>query len=150
MPQPGKRKRALQELPSSATREIVSYVRKDGRLTKKRALEAVRVDPRAPPLPICEHGSLASEVAPSQPSDNKDKPQKQDASKGQQPGNKSRSVSVSATCIFHIITRSSVSRLKLRSGFHTESSTSTNFFVWKLLLKKCPASRVNHLRLIVV
>ena len=158
MPQPPKRgrKRAAVEMPSSATRELIGITRENGRITKKRTVEATKVDPRIPPIPPLLHdNALSSQVDSSQSSNEPDK------SKESPSGNPSRSVSVSVTRICHVVTHSPVSRPKSRSGFRIDMSSSMKSFVWKLFLSNYlaqrvekplnhPAPRVNILPCIVV
>lgn len=53
MPKPSrrpKRKRPIEEIPSSVSLEVISLVRQGGRITKKRIIEKTEFDPRASPI----------------------------------------------------------------------------------------------------
>ena len=140
MPQPSKMGRMKADVarPSSATREVIAVGRKGGRITKKRIVEATKVDPRTPPIPSLDDISLSSQVDSSQPSNDPDKFEEPP------PGNPSRSVSVSATRVCHVVTHSPASRPKSRSGFHTDMSSSMKSFTWKLFLSNHPAQRIKN------
>ena len=132
-------KKAPEEMPSSATREVISIARKGGRITKKRIIEATAVDPRASPLPSPDD-TPTSQVDYSQslrPRAGRARPSnKQDMSKELSPSGKSCSVSVSAIHVRHVDTDSSASRPKSMSGSRTAPSSSVSSFVLKLPLKK--------------
>ena len=139
---PRKRK-APEDIPSSATQEVISVVRKGNHIIKKRIVEGTVADPRASHLsfpddavrpqldhshlrPQLDHSHLSSRV----PSNKQDMPRE-----SPKPAYTSRSVSVSATRVCHADTHSSISRPKLRSGSHTVLSSFMNSFIWRLLLK---------------
>ena len=152
-----KRKRFQPEdLPSSATREVFSIVRKGGRVTQKRIIEGTDFDPRTSTFSLDDGGVLPILVAQADPSEPSGKHY---TSKEPPLGNPSRSVSVSLSCVQHVITHSSTSRRKYRNGSHTGWSSSMNSSAWKLpntplflrlLLSTHPASNVNPLQTTVV
>ena len=114
------RKRAPEEVPSSATREVIAIIREGPRITKKRLVEESTIDPRASPFSFPDDdtlNALASEMDSFEPSNEKG------GSEQPFPNITSRSVSVSAICACHVDGRSSPLRPESGRGSHTERST---------------------------
>ena len=93
-----KRKRIRpEEMPSSASREVVSLIRDGGRVTKKRIIEGTDFDPRISIFSPDEEKALPILGSPLDPSEFSEKQgtSKEGASKEPSLDNPSRSVSVS-------------------------------------------------------
>ena len=90
------------EVASSATREVIAVVREGSRIIKKRLVEKSELDQCSSPSSFLDDDTFdvfASQADTSRPSN------EQDAYKKLPRGNKSRSVSVSATRACHVNSR---------------------------------------------
>ena len=83
-------------MPSSATLEVISIVRKGGRIVKKRIVESAGVDPRIPP-PSFPDDTLSPQVDHLQPLN--EQASKQETTGEPSLNNPSRSGTVSAAYI---------------------------------------------------
>ena len=141
-----KRKRPLEEIPSSISLEVISIVRQDGCRIKKRIVEKTDFDPRASPMNFSDDKIIPVpdlQVDPLLPRD--------DTSEELPNNITSRSVSVSFLCFFTSLSIHHPSRLKYRNGSHIARNISTNFFTWNLLPTKVqPVLCADHLQNIVV
>lgn len=150
-----KRKRPLEEVPSSLSLEVVSLVRRGGHVTKKRVIEKRDFDPRASPVIFPNDDILptpSSQARPTAPTPrSRAVPSNPvvDTSKEPSPDAISRSVSVSPFPAFFITTHLPALRPKYKNGFRIALSSSMNSFAWKPLSQTYVVPRAGRLENIV-
>lgn len=150
-----KRKRPLEEVPSSLSLEVISLVRRGGRVTKKRVIEKRDFDPRASPVIFPNDeilptpSSQARHAAPTPHSRAVPSTPVGGTSKEPLPDATSRSVSVSCFLACFVIAHSPALRPKYKTGFRIALSSSMNSFAWKPLSQTYAAPRVGRTENIV-
>jgi hypothetical protein len=143
-----KKRKATEELPSSATVEVTGFIQKGRRLVQDRVIEATDFDPRIPPdrAPSFDNSFV---IDPSPPEDASQPPDTSEDSSSNV--NTSRSVSVRSSFFFATSppTYPSSSQ-KFRSGFPKTSRISSKSFATRLALPVPRALGANCLRCIIV